>query len=138
MPGRGTLVDARGQRPHLGHLLGDLLAHQVAAEADLAALADEELHRVGQHQVVGVEAVAALDELVVPLGGQVALGRDHGPPSPEQVAVPAIEAPLARAILASSDSAPKLMPVMYTGTSSSRGLAAKREPITVLVSHFSR
>ena len=60
------------------------------------------------------------------------------PPSPEQVAVPAMEAPLARAILASSDSAPKLMPVMYTGTSSSRGLAAKREPITVLVSHFSR
>ena len=34
------------------------------------------------------------------------------PPSPEQVAVPAIEAPLASAIFASSDSAPKLMPVM--------------------------
>ena len=34
------------------------------------------------------------------------------PPSPEQVAVPAIDAPLARAILASSDRAPKLIPVM--------------------------
>ena len=34
------------------------------------------------------------------------------PPSPEQVAEPAIEAPLASAIFASSDSAPKLMPVM--------------------------
>jgi len=34
------------------------------------------------------------------------------PPSPEQVALPAIEAPLASAILASNDSAPKLMPVM--------------------------
>ena len=45
-----------------------------------AALADEELHRVGQHQMVGVEAVAALDELVVPLGGQVALGRGSCPP----------------------------------------------------------
>ncbi len=60
------------------------------------------------------------------------------PPSPEQVAVPAIEAPLARAILASIESAPKLMPVMYTGMSSSRGFSAKRPPMTVLVSHFSR
>jgi hypothetical protein len=34
------------------------------------------------------------------------------PPSPEQVAVPAIEAPFASAIFASSESAPKLMPVM--------------------------
>ena len=75
--GRRALVDARGQRAHLGHLLGHLLAHQVAAEADLAALADEELDGVGQHQVVRVEAVPALDDLVVPLGRQVALGRDH-------------------------------------------------------------
>lgn len=34
------------------------------------------------------------------------------PPSPEHVAVPAIEAPFASAILASIESAPKLMPVM--------------------------
>ena len=34
------------------------------------------------------------------------------PPSPEHVAEPAIEAPLASAILASSDRAPKLIPVM--------------------------
>jgi hypothetical protein len=60
------------------------------------------------------------------------------PPSPEQVAVPAIEAPLASAILASRDSAPKLIPVMYTGMSSSSGWLAKRAPSTVLVSHFSR
>ena len=77
MARRGALVDARRQRAHLGHLLGDLLAHQVAAEADLAALADEELHGVGEHQVVRVEPVPALDDLVVPLGREVALGRDH-------------------------------------------------------------
>ena len=34
------------------------------------------------------------------------------PPSPEQVAVPAIDAPFASAIFASSESAPKLIPVM--------------------------
>jgi hypothetical protein len=34
------------------------------------------------------------------------------PPSPEHVAVPAIEAPLASAIFASRESAPKLIPVM--------------------------
>jgi hypothetical protein len=49
----------------------------VAAEADLAALADEELGRVGEHQVVRVEPVPALDHLVVPLRREVALGRDH-------------------------------------------------------------
>ena len=65
--GRRALVDAGRQRAHLGHLLGHLLAHQVAAEADLAALADEELARVGEHQVVRVEPVPALDALVVPL-----------------------------------------------------------------------
>ena len=77
VPGRRALVDAGGQRAHLGHLLGDLLAHQVAAQADLAALPDEELAGVGEHQVVRVEPVPALDALVVPLGRQVALGRDH-------------------------------------------------------------
>ena len=47
--GRRALVDAGRQRAHLGHLVGDLLAHQMAAEADLAALADEELAAIGQH-----------------------------------------------------------------------------------------
>ena len=75
--GGRALVDAGRQRAHLRHLLGHLLAHQVAAEADLAALADEELGGVGEHQVVRVEPVPALDHLVVPLGRQVALGRDH-------------------------------------------------------------
>ena len=74
-----ALVDARRQAPHLGDLLGHLLAHQVPADPDLAALADEELDPVGQHQVMGVEAVAALNHLVVPLGREVALGRDHPP-----------------------------------------------------------
>ena len=74
---RRALVDPGGERAHLCHLLGHLLAHQVPAEADLASLADEELHGVGQHQVVRVEPVPALDDLVVPLGAQVALGRDH-------------------------------------------------------------
>ena len=77
VPGRRALVDAGRQRAHLGHLLGHLLAHQVAAQADLAALPDEELDGVGQHQVMRVEAVAALNDLVVPLGREVALGRDH-------------------------------------------------------------
>ncbi len=77
MPGRGALVDARRKRAHLGDLLGDLLAHEVPAEADLAALADEELDRVREHEVVRVEPVPALDDLVVPLRRQVALRRDH-------------------------------------------------------------
>jgi hypothetical protein len=79
MTRRRTLVDPGGQTAHLGDLLRHLLTHQVAAHADLAALADEELDAVGQHQVVGVEAVAALDHLVVPLGREVALRRDHSP-----------------------------------------------------------
>jgi hypothetical protein len=49
----------------------------VAAEPDFAALPDEELAGVGQHQVMRVEAVPALDALVVPLRREVALGRDH-------------------------------------------------------------
>ena len=77
MARRRALVDPGRQRAHLGDLLGHLLAHQVAAEADLAALADEELARVGEHQVVRVEPVPALDALVVPLRRVVALGRDH-------------------------------------------------------------
>ncbi len=77
MTGRRALVDAGRQRAHFGHLVGHLLAHQMAAEADLAALADEELAGVGQPQVVRVEAVAALDALVEPFGRVAALVRDH-------------------------------------------------------------
>src|SRR5918911_1390199 len=68
-----ALVDAGGQRAHVGDLFGHLLAHQVAAGAGLAALADEDLAGVGLEQVVRVEAVAALDALIVPLGGVFAL-----------------------------------------------------------------
>ena len=52
-----ALVDAGRERAHLRDLLGHLLAHQVPAEADLAALADEELDPVREHQVVRVEPV---------------------------------------------------------------------------------
>ena len=77
MPCRRALVDADRERAHLRHLLGDLLAHQVPAEPDLAPLPDEELAGVGNHQVMWVEPVPALDVLVVPLGREIALGRDH-------------------------------------------------------------
>src|SRR6185312_9453643 len=77
MARRRALIDAGRQRAHLRHLVGDLLAHEVAAEADLAALADEELTGVGQPQVMRVEAVARLDALVEPLRGVAALVRDH-------------------------------------------------------------
>ena len=77
VPRGRALVDPGRQGAHLGDLLGHLLAHQVAAEADLAALADEELACIREHQVVRVEPVPALDALVVPLRRVVALGRDH-------------------------------------------------------------
>src|SRR5215472_6399147 len=72
-----ALIDPGRQRAHLGDLLGDLLPHQVAAKPDLAALPDEELDAVGEHEMVRVEPVPALDDLVVPLDRQIALGRDH-------------------------------------------------------------
>src|SRR5207245_6988248 len=75
--GGRALVDAGRQRTHLGDLVGHFLAHQVPAEADLAALADEELAGVGQPQVVRVEPIARLDALVEPLGRVTALVRDH-------------------------------------------------------------
>ena len=77
MAGRRALVDAGGQRAHLGHLIGHLLAHQMAAQAHLAALADENLAGVGELQMVRIEAVARLDALVEPLGRVPALVGDH-------------------------------------------------------------
>ena len=49
----------------------------MAAKPHLAALADEELDPVGEHQVMGVEPVARLDALVEPLGGIAPLVGDH-------------------------------------------------------------
>ena len=72
-----ALVDARRQRAHFRHLIRDLLAHQVAAEADFAALADEELAGVRQSQMIRVEAVARLDALIEPFRGIAALVRNH-------------------------------------------------------------
>ena len=77
MAGRRTLVDARRQRAHLGDLIRHLLAHEMAAQTHLAALADEELAGIGQAQVVRVEAIARLDALVEPFRGIAALVGDH-------------------------------------------------------------
>ena len=77
MARRRALVDAGGQRAHLGDLVRHLLAHQMAAEADLAALADEELASIGQPQMMRVEAVARLDALIEPLARIAALVGDH-------------------------------------------------------------
>ena len=75
--GRRALVDSCRQRSHLGHLFGHLLAHEVPAKAHLATLPDEKLDRVGQHEMVRVEAVPALDDLVEPFSRQVPLRWDH-------------------------------------------------------------
>ena len=77
MTGGRALVDAGGQRAHLGDLVGHLLAHQMAAEADLAALADEELAGIGEAQMMRVEAVARLDALVEPFHRIAPLVGDH-------------------------------------------------------------
>ena len=77
MARRRALVDAGRKRAHLGHLVGHLLAHQMAAEADLAALADEELAGVGKPQMMRVEAVARLDALIEPLHRIAPLVGDH-------------------------------------------------------------
>ena len=53
--GGRALVDAGRQRPHFRDLVGDFLTHQMAAEADLAALADEEFAGIGEAQMVGLK-----------------------------------------------------------------------------------
>ena len=45
--GRRTLIDAGGKAPHLRHLVGHLLPHEMPAEPHLASLPDEELARIG-------------------------------------------------------------------------------------------
>ncbi len=77
MAGRRALVDAGGKRAHLGHLIGHLLAHEMAAKADLAALADEELAGVGKAQMMRIEAVTRLNALVEPFLRIAPLVRDH-------------------------------------------------------------
>ena len=77
MARRRALIDAGRQRAHLGHLIGHLLAHQMAAETDLAALADEEFASIRQPQMMRVEAVARLDALIEPLHRVAPLVRDH-------------------------------------------------------------
>ena len=53
------------------------------------------------------------------------------------VDVPAILAPRPKASLAGPDKAPKLMPAIVIGISSSRGFSAYLPPKTTLVLHFS-
>ena len=77
MAGRRALIDTGRQRAHLGDLVGDLLAHEVTTQTDLAALADEKLAGVGQTQVMRIEAVARLDALIEPLGRIAPLVGDH-------------------------------------------------------------
>ena len=72
-----ALVDPGRKRTHLGHLVGHLLTHQVPAKAHLAALPDEELAAIGQHQVVRVEPVPRLDALVEPFRAEAPLVGDH-------------------------------------------------------------
>ena len=77
MARRRALIDSGGKRAHLRHLVGDLLAHQMTAEADLAALADKELASVGKPQMMRIEAVARLDALIEPLDRIAPLVGDH-------------------------------------------------------------
>ena len=93
-----ALVDAVGQRAHLGDALGDLLAEQHAAAAGLGALADDDLDRVGAAQIVGVHAVARGQELVdedlrMPRSSSVM------PPSPVVVEVPTCDGAAAERLL---------------------------------------
>ena len=64
MAARGALVDALGQRAHLGDARRNLLTEQHAAAAGLGALADDDLDGVGPAQVIGVHAVARGQHLV--------------------------------------------------------------------------
>ncbi len=72
-----ALIDAGGERAHLGHALGDLLAEQHAAAAGLGALADHDLDGVGAPQIVGVHAVARGQELIDEEVGVTALLLGH-------------------------------------------------------------
>ena len=60
------------------------------------------------------------------------------PPSPVVVEVPIALAPRPSASLAGAESAPKLIPAMVIGMSSSSGRLAWRVPSTTLVSQRSR
>ena len=124
MPAGRALVDAFGQRAHLGDALGDLLAQQHAAAAGLGALPDHDLDRVGLAQLVRLHAVARGQHLIDQhLGMLRALPRVM-PPSPVVVEVPTAEAPRPSASLAGADSEPKLMPAMVIGILSVIGFLA--------------
>ena len=111
-----------GKGAHGRHPLVDLLAEQHAAPARLGPLADHDLDGVGQAQVGGVEPVAGRQALVHQRADAL---RSSGvmPPSPVVVEVPTAVAARPRASLAWADRAPKLMPAMVIGMSSSIGLA---------------
>ena len=72
-----ALVDALGQRAHLGDAIGDLLAQQHAAAAGLGALADYHLDGICLAQVVRIHAVARGQILIDQRPGLAALFRRH-------------------------------------------------------------
>ena len=62
--GRGALVNARRQIPHLGDLVPNLYTHEHAAGTGLGALPNDNLHGLGLRQVVRIEAVSTWENLV--------------------------------------------------------------------------
>ena len=120
-----------GQGAHGGHPVVDLLAEQQAAAARLGPLADHDLHRVGLAEVGGVEAVARRQDLVDEQRRGLALLGGHARRRRWWCEVPTSVAARPRASLAEAERAPKLMPAMVMGMSSSSGLAPWRPPSTV-------
>ena len=133
-----ALVDAGGQRAHVGDALGDLLAEQHAAAAGLGALADDDLDRVGAAQVVRVHAVARGQQLVDEDRRMAALLLGHAAVAGGGRGADLAMAPRPSASLACAESEPKLMPAMVTGILRWIGFSAKRVPSPTSVPHFSR
>ncbi len=138
MAAGGALVDALGQRAHVGDAVGDLLAEQHAAAAGLGALADHDLDRVGLAQVVAGSCRSATAGT-----GRPGSSNGRAPPSSCRRrrwwsrCRPSV-APRPSASLALADSEPKLMPAMVIGIFSSIGFLAKRAPSTTSVPQRSR
>jgi predicted Zn-dependent protease with MMP-like domain len=57
MASRRALIDSGRERTHLGDLIGHLLAHEMAAETDLAPLPDEDFTGIRQPEMVRVESI---------------------------------------------------------------------------------
>ena len=113
-----------GQRPHGGHPLVHLLPEQHAAPAGLGPLADDDLDGVGLAEVGRDRSRSATAG-----PGRRAATRPCAPRASCRrrrwwSRCPTAVAARPRASLAEADSAPKLMPAMVMGMSSSRGSGA--------------